>query len=201
MIISKQLLFVLLIASSLLSAQNLLQSDCEADNENIACCFAEMPAALSSTMTIGDQREEGKRMIVRGTVMKSDGKTPYASVILYAYHTNAKGIYPKRGNEKGIRKRHGYLHGWLKTDSLGQYEIRSIRPEPYPSWDTPAHVHIVVKEPNGKMYYINDIVFSDDPFVNERYIASLRDRRDNGIVTLKRNNNGVLEGTRTMILK
>lgn len=196
----KRLVFAALLVSASYS-QQLSQADCEEDNENIACCFIGMPATLSSSVTIADQNEPGKRMVIRGVVTRRDGKTPYPDVVLYAYHTNAKGIYPKRGNEKGIRKWHGYLHGWLKTDSLGRFEIRSIRPEPYPTWDTPAHVHIVVREPDGRMYYIDDIVFADDPFVNERYVASRRDRKDNGIVTLKRNSAGLFEGTRTIILR
>lgn len=195
-----RLLLAALLFSAAYSQQPSL-SDCEADNENIACCFIGMPAHLSSSVTIADQNEPGKRMVIRGVVTQRDGKTPFPNIVLYAYHTNAKGIYPKRGSEKGIRKWHGYLHGWLKTDSLGRYEIRSIRPEPYPSWDTPAHLHIVVKEPNGTMYYINDIVFADDPFVNERFVASLRDTKDKGIVTLKRNPDGVLEGMRTIVLR
>jgi len=192
--------FFLSVCSSLYS-QLPSREECEDDNENVACCFIGMPDRLSQRMTIAGMDEPGRRLIIRGEVKKSDGTSPYPNVLLYAYHTNEKGIYPKRGNETGIRKWHGYLHGWLKTDSLGRYEIHTIRPEPYPSGNAPAHIHIVVREPNGRTYYVNDIVFSDDPYVTPRYRSSLSSKKDDGIVTVQKNDTGVLEGTRTILTR
>jgi protocatechuate 3,4-dioxygenase beta subunit len=43
---------------------------------------------------------------------------------MYAYHTDAHGIY----NEQKSLQVAPRLQGWLKTDADGRYEYRSIRP-------------------------------------------------------------------------
>jgi protocatechuate 3,4-dioxygenase beta subunit len=58
-------------------------------------------AQLSWTDTLPDFNEPGLKLKVSGTVYKWDGKTPAAGVVLYVYHTNQKGVYPKRGDETG----------------------------------------------------------------------------------------------------
>lgn len=178
---------------SFVSSQTLTNDICDDDNENVACCFVNMPNQLSHIISIADKNEPGERLHINGFVMKSDGKTPYANVLLYAYHTNEKGIYPKNGTETGIHKWHGYLHSWGKTNTLGEFEIRSIRPAQYPSRTIPAHIHMGVKQPNGKMAYINDILFDDDPLV--------KDKNEDGVISLKKNKSGVWEGTRRILIK
>ena len=67
-------------------------------------------------------------------------------MILYVYQTDAKGLYsPAAGQTQG--RRHGHLRGWMKTDRMGRYEFRTVRPASYPGRDVPAHIHPVVKEP------------------------------------------------------
>lgn len=191
--IMKQISMCLLIVCSSAFAQQPTRSDCEADNENLACCFIDMPKQLSHVVSIADTKEPGERLIVKGIVKKSDGKTPGSNVVLYAYHTNVEGIYPKKGNETGIRKWHGYLHSWGKTNERGEFEIRSIRPAQYPSRTAPAHIHIVVKEPNGSMYYVNDIMFADDVLVSNK--------KEDGVIVVEKNKDGVWSGFRTILLR
>jgi protocatechuate 3,4-dioxygenase beta subunit len=89
-------------------------------------------------------------MIISGIIYKSDGITPYPGVALYAYHTDEKGKYSKSGKETGVQKWHGRHHGWCVTDSKGSYEIRTIRPAPYPGNTIAAHVHTTLMEPGKK---------------------------------------------------
>ena len=175
------------------SAQTPSNDDCAKDNENLVCCFVNTPSVLNHIISIADRNEPGERMHIKGTVLRSDGKAPYANVILYAYQTNEKGIYPKRGNEVGIHKWHGYLHSWGRTNEKGEFEILSIRPARYPTNSTPAHIHIVVKEPNGKIYYVNDIMFADDRLV--------RNKKEDGVIVVKKNAIGVWEGKRIIVLQ
>ena len=152
-------------------------------------------------MQIAAPTDKGERLIIKGTIFKKDGITPYPNIILYAYHTDDKGYYSKKGNEKGFQKWHGHLHGWCKTDSRGQYEIHSIRPAPYPSHTMPAHIHCAVKLPQSSMpFYINDFVFADDSLVNKSYISSLNFTGGNGIVHLEKGGNGSWKGTRNITL-
>src|SRR4051812_22825989 len=37
--------------------------------------------------------EPGERLVIHGKVYEADGRTPAAGVVVYAYHTDAKGLY------------------------------------------------------------------------------------------------------------
>src|SRR5687767_8800250 len=75
------------------------------------CGTAEAPKELTWDLTIADATEPGEPIVIEGTVFKPDGRTPAPDVVIYTYHTNAAGIYPKRGNDPGNAVRHGYLRG------------------------------------------------------------------------------------------
>src|ERR1700759_3557778 len=95
---------------------------------------------LKSVVKLPDATWDGKKPLgINGTVYKSDGKTPAPGVVLYLYHTDETGHYPKKGDEKGWAKRHGYIRGWLKTDEKGEYKFVTLRPAPYPGGNEPAH--------------------------------------------------------------
>lgn len=178
-----------------------LPDDCNDPDADISCCFVNMPAKLSETMMIGKINEPGERLTITGTLYREDGKTPYPGITMYAYQTDAKGYYSKDGNEKGIQKWHGRLHGWCRTDKNGRYEIRTIRPAPYPDGRIPAHIHAAIKEPgNDKPYYITDFVFKDDKFITSAYASSIRGVGGSGILNLRRTDNGWI-GKRDIILK
>lgn len=159
----------------------------------------EGPEKLTNQVEIPSADEPGEKMNLSGTVYLADGKTPATDVILYFYHTNTKGIYPTRGEEIGWGKRHGYLRGWIKTGSNGQYLVKTIRPEAYLSRTEPAHVHIFLKEPNRKPYWIDAYVFTDDPLVTAAYRKNMRNRGGSGVVSLEKEN-GVWIGQRDIVL-
>jgi len=159
----------------------------------------EGPAELSWKITIAREAEPGERLIVAGRVLKADGVTPAANVIVYFYHTSAEGIYPTRGDEFGWGRRHGYLRGWLKTNEKGHYEITTLRPGGYPSRRDPAHIHLTVKEPGRKEYWIDDIVFDDDPLVTQSYREQARNRGGSGIIRLEKKGT-FWHGTKDIVL-
>ena len=123
---------------------------------------------LTPVDTLPGFEEQGARLQLSGTIFRSDGRTPAGDVILYIYHTNSEGIYPTRGDETGWGRRHGYLRGWIKTGADGSYSFYTTRPGSYPSGDTPAHIHVLVKEPDTKVYYLDDYEFKGNPFVKQR---------------------------------
>ena len=118
--------------------------------------FVEMPAEPASVARIAPAAEPGEPMRIDGTVRDAAGK-PRAGVVVYAYHTDATGHYPR-----GV-VRHGRLRGWAKTDAQGRYAFDTIRPAGYPATDIPQHVHMHVIEPGRCAYYLDDIEFRDDP--------------------------------------
>lgn len=156
---------------------------------------------LGWSAVIPPAAEPGDKLVLAGTVVKPDGRTPAAGVIVYAYHTNAKGIYPTRGDERGWDRRHGYLRGWIKTNERGEYRFETIRPGGYPGRSDPAHVHIIVKEPGRQEYWIDEVVFEDDSRVDARYRQRQQNRGGNGIIPLTRDANGDWQGRRDIVLE
>ncbi|MFN0036478.1 MAG: hypothetical protein ACKVUS_15540 [Saprospiraceae bacterium] len=174
---------------------------CDDPDANIRCSFAQMPATLSSVMQIAAPDEPGERLVIRGRILKNDGKTPLSGAILYGYHTNAKGLYSQKGGETGALRWHGHLHGWCRTDAEGRYEIQSIRPAQYPGNTIPAHIHPAIWIEGSEPFYLTDFVFSDDALVDERYMRSLHGvPGGTGVVNLIKNAEGVWEGERVIVL-
>jgi protocatechuate 3,4-dioxygenase beta subunit len=118
-----------------------------------------MPDSLGPVAQIAPPAEPGPSMRITGHVRYEDGRTA-AGIIVYAYHTNAAGLYPvspASESEEAGSHRHGALRGWARTDEAGRYRFDSIRPGGYPGTRTPEHVHMHVIEPGRCTYYIDDI--------------------------------------------
>ena len=163
---------------------------------------SEAPKNISWRTVIPSKEKSGEKLIVSGTIYLPDGKTPAKDVIVYVHHTNNKGIYPKKGNEKGNGKYHGYLRGWMKTDANGRYEFDTIRPAPYHSHEgEPAHVHYTIEAPNFPEYWLTGLWFSDDPRVNSYKDKIERDGGFSNITTLTKDKKNILKGTRNIILQ
>jgi hypothetical protein len=130
--------------------------------EGCEAVFLGQPAKLSTRARIAPAGEPGEPMLVTGRVTGPDGRAR-ADVIVYAYQTDASGIYPRPAVSLGRwPDRHGRLRGWAKTDAEGRYAFETIRPASYPSRTVPAHIHMHVIEPGCATYYIDEIVFTDD---------------------------------------
>jgi len=164
------------------------------------CGAAEAPRGVGPAVTIAGAAEPGERLIVTGTVLQADGRTPAAGVLIYAYHTNAAGVYPKRGDERGNARRHGYLRGWMRTGADGRYRIETIRPGTYPSRADPAHIHLTVVPPGAAEQSVDDVVFEDDPLVTPAYRARVRERGGSGIVRATRTAGDTLRAVRDIHL-
>lgn len=156
---------------------------------------------LSWRTAIPPASEPGAPLVLTGRVYKPDGKTPAPDVIIYVHHTNAKGVYPMRGDEKAWGRRHGYLRGWVKTNAAGEYRFETIRPAAYPGRSDPAHIHMTVKEPERREYWIDEVVFTDDPLVTAQYRAREERRGGSGIVTPTRDASGTWTVRRDIVLE
>lgn len=134
--------------------------------------------------------EPGTPLIVAGRVFDHTGTRAVAGVELYAYHTDAKGLYGRFGN---LRPR---LKATVVTDSEGRFEWRTIRPMPYPGRGNPAHIHIQASGGGYPKQWVDDLLFSDDPYVTEAQKAESRKKgKFAPIVTTTRDARGVLRAT------
>lgn len=139
--------------------------------------------ALSEFAWLPDWNENSSRKIaINGIVYQADGKTPAPNVVIYLYHTDQKGVYPLKGDEKGWAKRHGYLRAWMKTNEKGEYKFWTLRPAAYPGRNEPAHIHAIIKEPGKTPYWIDDFLFDNDPLLTEAVRKKLENRGGNGIL-------------------
>lgn len=129
--------------------------------------FIEMPTQLSSSARISPVGQKGEPLLVEGTVRKADGAAA-RGIIVYAYQTDAGGIYPTGTTP------HGKLRSWARTDAKGHYRFDTIRPGAYPTRDNPQHIHMHVIEPGKGTYYIDDVIFDDDPLLTAGHRQRMR---------------------------
>ncbi|MBL8012049.1 MAG: intradiol ring-cleavage dioxygenase [Flavobacteriales bacterium] len=159
--------------------------------ENREFTYYGIPKVISPTDTSPGWEQAGQKLLVTGTVLRSDGRTPAPGVLIYYYHTNTEGKYVTNVNEPRnmppdeLGRTHGHIRGWVRTDTAGRYFIYTVRPGVYPTRDAPAHIHATIKEPNAiNEYYIDDFVFDDDPLLDAKTRQRMENRCGSGVLRL-----------------
>ncbi|WP_353777575.1 intradiol ring-cleavage dioxygenase [Winogradskyella sp. 3972H.M.0a.05] len=195
------LLLLSLITTSCIESQNRTNDTARVGDpcESCEAIYEYGDKYLNAVDTIQSFRKLGTPIKVSGRVLKKDGKTPVSDVILYIYHTDDKGIYPKSSSPRGWERQHGYLRTWLKTDKDGNYTLYTSRPASYPNSSVPQHIHITVKEPNLNEYYVEDFYFADDPNITRNILNRTNARGGSGVIQLKQNGD-LWEAERDIIL-
>ena len=146
-----------------------------------------MPKSIPSIDTSDGWSQKGQRLLITGTIYKSDGKTLASDVILYYYHTNTEGVYANRYDLDQRVVRHGYIRSWVKSDKKGRYSIYTVRPAPYANRVIPAHIHPAIKESRiENAYYIDDFVFDDDVLLTSKIRQRNENRGGSGVLRLVR---------------
>ena len=136
---------------------------------------------LSPVDTLPGFTESTPRLQVEGTVFSKSGK-PASDVIIYMYHTNQDGLYLAGDGSLPWGSRHGRYRGWVKTDKSGQFAFFTCRPGAYPDGTEPEHIHLTIKEPDKNEYYIESILFDDDPQLTDELRKNMVGRGGSGIV-------------------
>lgn len=136
--------------------------------EGCEAVFDGLPASMASRVRLAATHEPGEPMLLHGQVRDGRG-TPRAGVIVYAYQTDRTGIYPAPVHRVGkAATLHGRLRAWAHSDADGRFAFDTIRPGHYPGRAMPQHIHLHVIEPGCATYYIDDVMFLDDPVLIER---------------------------------
>jgi protocatechuate 3,4-dioxygenase, beta subunit len=147
----------------------------------------EPPAGLSlgPRARLTPPAEPGEPMVVSGVLFAPDGRAPVPGVTLYAYHTDARGLYAPDGDPPRLR-------GWMRTGADGGYELRSVRPAPYPGRTIPAHVHFNAWGAGYPRQWFEQLEFEGDPILTpERVERSRRLGRFGFVRPLARDKDGV----------
>ncbi|MCM2270175.1 MAG: hypothetical protein NDJ75_08735 [Thermoanaerobaculia bacterium] len=168
--------------------------------EGCEAVFEGMPEEIGAEAQIAPAGEAGEPLVIDGVVRRDDG-APAAGVVVYAYQTDASGIYPRATAPVGeAGRRHGRLRGWAKSDADGRFSFLTVRPAGYPGTDIPQHVHLHVIEPGRCTYYIDDVTFDDDPRLTASQRRRLQGRGGDGVVMPRRDGDGVWRARRDITL-
>lgn len=142
--------------------------------------------AVAGPTTIVTSKEAGEPLIVTGTVRDRQGKAA-ANAIIYVYQTSSRGWYSDKAYHiSGMEGDHRYarLFAYLRTDSKGRFEFKTVKPSGYPGSELPAHIHFFADIPAaGESQHIGaEIQFEDDT----RLTPTMRERsRREGAVIAK----------------
>jgi protocatechuate 3,4-dioxygenase beta subunit len=163
--------------------------------------FQGMPNQLSWQGVLAPANEPGEKLQLNGTVRDKFGR-PRADVIVYAHQTNHLGVYPTDPNAALhlASARHGRLRAWARTNAIGYYQFESIRPGSYPNTNIAQHIHLQVIEPGRCTYYIDDVVFSDDPKLSADARAIKSARGGSGLVVPSKSADGAWRAQRDIVL-
>ena len=119
------------------------------------------PRILTSRARIAPAGEPGIPMVIHGRLFKPDGRSSAGGITVFAYHTDATGVYDVRANGPHSWR----LKGWALTDAEGRFEFTTIRPAPYPGRTEAAHIHVSFEGPQLQRQSAG-IQFADDPLVS-----------------------------------
>jgi protocatechuate 3,4-dioxygenase beta subunit len=141
---------------------------------------------LSSTDTIPGFETYETKLMLTGTVFKSDGVTPAKDVILYICQADEDGEYIlKYENDK----RYVYNRGWVITDAEGKYTFYTYIPGSYRHTRELRNINPIIKEAGKPEYAMNSLIFEDDPFLTKACRKKLDKKGLNNILTtLKKEN-------------
>jgi len=172
-------LLILLLSNYSFAQDNLVGGGCD----GCELMYVGMPKEITNVSKSPAWNGPGQKLLITGTIYSLDGTTPAQNVIVYYWQTDNSGYYPNRNNLDARAKRHGYVRGWVKSDSEGKYEIYTIRPAAYPNRDIPAHIHLSIKEPDIQdEYYVDGLEFDDDILLTSEHREKLRNRGGSGVL-------------------
>lgn len=131
--------------------------------------------------------EPGPRITLHGLLTDENGKA-LPGERLHVFHTDHRGYYAPTDSASGhMAENDPRLEGFLITDSLGIFELRSVRPTSYPrkyeGRTIPQHVHFVV-EARGFNAENFQVVFEDDPAMKEQHWLDWAKKLRNPVVKL-----------------
>ena len=129
-------------AAALVWSDDLDGAECAETEDNIEGPYYKAGAPERSSLW--EPGMHGQKLVVTGRVLNTRCEPiPYATVD--AWQCDAEGVYDNTGYN---------MRGKFKTDGKGKYELTTILPPPYkvaPDRSRPAHIHLKLSAPGGKV--------------------------------------------------
>jgi len=76
--------------------------------------------------------EPGQRLMLRGTVLSADCRTPLPGTLIEIWHADDRGFYDKQQPGNFLEEMKPHLRGMIRADAKGRYEVETIIPGAYP---------------------------------------------------------------------
>jgi protocatechuate 3,4-dioxygenase beta subunit len=153
---------------------------------------------ISYTDTIPGFKTQKEKLKITGIIYESDGVTPAKNVVLYIYQADEEGEYHAKKVDGKRVLRH---EGWARTNDEGRYTFYTFVPGTYWGAKSMKQIHGMITEPSAnKTYSINQFVFDDDPMLSKSCRKKIAKYGLNNILKLKRDQDGMLVGTRDIVL-
>lgn len=135
----------------------LLRAECRATGADVEGPFYLTDAPRRALLAGPD--EPGDRILIRGTVLGPDCRTPLRGALLDVWQADAEGRY--HDEKQGYR-----LRGRILTDERGAYEFESVMPGRYrlAGGYRPAHIHFIVSGP-AHHPLTTQLYFKGDPYL------------------------------------
>lgn len=121
----------------------------------------------------------GTPLVVLGSILSLDCKTPLSGAIVDVWQANGNGQYDNDGSlhlpDAGMR-----LRGKLRTDARGGFSFSTVQPGRYLNGKRyrPAHIHVKVSAPGHEplttqLYFPDDPYNDGDPFIHRSLIMDM----------------------------
>ena len=144
-------------------------ADCRATESDILGPYYRFGAPFRSRLA--DASEPGDRLIVSGTVLSADCRTPVPGALVEIWQCNAAGRYHHPGDQHDAPlDPNFYGGGRARADTEGHYKFITIKPGAYPwgnhhnAW-RPAHIHFSLFGPAFATRLITQMYFPQDPLL------------------------------------
>jgi catechol 1,2-dioxygenase len=184
----------LMLGGALLTGRVAAAADaCRPTEADIVGPYYRFGAPFRSRLAGAD--EPGERLVVTGTVLSEDCRTPVPGALIEIWQADHAGVYDtsKPGNFTEVTSFH--LRGMLYTNEQGRYEIETIMPGRYPvppalpglekyaGLTRPAHIHFRVMESlhvplTTQLYFKGDPFIANDPFASHKSTLAIELQAD-----------------------
>jgi catechol 1,2-dioxygenase len=147
-------------------------------------------------MKLAADDEPGQKLVLRGTVLSDDCRTPLPGTMIEIWHADDKGFYDKKRPGDFLEASPPFhLRGLMKADAQGRYEIQTVVPGAYPippgvpgleqygSLTRARHIHIKVYPflnvgLTTQLYFNGDEHLGTDPWGADKPDLALNLKQD-----------------------
>ncbi|MEY2873221.1 MAG: hypothetical protein RLZZ373_592 [Pseudomonadota bacterium] len=134
-----------------------------------------------SMVKLAEAGVEGERLVLTGTVLRPDCKTPVVGASIDFWHCDHKGAYDIKTPDEKIAPENFHFRAMAQTDQNGRFVFETIVPgrygippglegfEAYAGQTRPAHFHLTVTHPiylplTSQIYMKGDPFIAKDPW-------------------------------------